>query len=106
MPFPLKTSVRIKPSEAEHVEKIAAQGTDQAQALSALTGIVLGTAPSAATTLHAVVAAGLKAIEDRAQEIGYRRLAEFTDTDEESRRWRESRRARAARRLAVQEGAA
>lgn len=100
MPFPLKTSVRIKESEAAHVEKIASQGTDESAALAALTGVALGPAPSAATALHAVVVAGLQAIEERAQEIGYQRLAEFTATDDESRRWRASRRTREARRLA------
>lgn len=95
MNFPLKTSVRLKEAEAASVEKITSQGSDQAAALTQLTGVLLGTEPSAATALHAVVVAGLKAIDARAEEIGYQRLAAFLATDDETRRWLQSRRARA-----------
>jgi hypothetical protein len=53
---------------------------------------------SEAERLHALIVLGRRALEEKVLEIGYRRLAEFLETDEESRRWRESRRARNIRR--------
>ena len=108
MCFPLKTSVRLAAAEAEDVQKIASQGSDEAAALALLTGVALGQKPSAAATLHAVVAAGLKAIEEKAEEIGYTRQAQFEATHPDCVAWRDAMRIYGMQFFddAVQDGAA
>lgn len=96
----MRATVGLTADEVAEIAKIKDSGTPEATALDSLTGITLGSKASAAQTVHALVAAGIQAIQDKAEEIGYQRLAVFLETDEESKAWQASRRARASRRLA------
>lgn len=87
MTFPLKTSVRLLPAEAEDAQKVASPGTDERTALTLLTGAEFGEKPSAAAVLHAVIQAGLKAVEDEALAIALRRESAFMAEDPECQQW-------------------
>lgn len=94
----LRTTFRFKPQEAHFAALLRRPASDESAALCELTGYDDLTHAPAATLLHALVEAGMAAVRVKAEEGSYRRLAEHLATDQESKAWRESRRARAARR--------
>lgn len=95
-----RVTVGLSADEAAVLDKLKKDDAPEAATLSSLTGITLGPSASDAKTIHALVVAGLQAVQELAEEIGYQRLAEFVRTDEESQAWRASRRTRSARRMA------
>jgi hypothetical protein len=97
----LRATVGLSADEAAALTRIQDSATPQAIALDSLTGITLGGKASTAQQVHALIVAGLQAVEKEAERIGYRDLAEFLKTDDESRAWRESRRSRALKRFAA-----
>lgn len=97
----LRATVGLSADEAAALGHLTDATDPQAIALDSLTGITLGLGASTAQQVHALVVAGIQAVEKEAEEIGYRSLAEFLKTDDESKAWRESRRARALRRFAA-----
>lgn len=96
----VRKSVPLHHEDLKDLQRVRSHGSIEAIALHELTGVTLGEKPSEAEALHAIVEAGRQAIALKAEEIGYQRLAEFLKTDDESQRWRASRRTRAARRHA------
>lgn len=66
---------------------VKSPGTDEAAALQELTGVSLGSRPSKAAAIHALVEAGRKAVEEKALEIAYRREAEFTAAHKDCQQW-------------------
>ncbi len=90
--------VPLTEDDLKDLRRIRMDGSDEAVALHALTGDVFTEHTSEASALHALVEAGRQALAAKKEEIGHAKLAQFIATDEESKRWRESRRARSARR--------
>lgn len=98
-----RTYVPLTENDIGYLDLVRQGDGDDCDALYELTGIRANQHLPEARLLHAVVEAGMKAISQKAEEIGYQRLAEFVATDEESQRWKESRRARAAHRMSQDE---
>jgi hypothetical protein len=92
----IRTTVRLHEPEAEFVGSLKRR-TPEAEAFTALTGEDASTL-AAGTIVNALVEAGMQAVRQRAEEIRYAQLAQHIASDPESRAWRVSRRARAARR--------
>lgn len=82
-----RKSIPFDADDAETVRSLEQEGSPERVALHAVTGITLGTKPSEAERLHAILIAGRKAIEAKALEIGYARAAEFDRTNPERQQW-------------------
>lgn len=93
-----RATVGLDKDDVADIEKIKEPGSLHNIAITSLTGATVGPPSSQSQLVHALVQAGRRAVEQQAEEIGYRRLAEFKKNDPESQAWRASRRARFARR--------
>lgn len=71
----MRATVGLSAAEIAEIEKLKNDGSPEAETLEALTGISLGPRSSAAQSVHALVAAGLTAIRERTEELGYARQA-------------------------------
>lgn len=98
MPKTERKKVPVHDDDKQALARLRRPGSPEAQALTDLTGVLIDTDLPESQLLHALLIAGLQATERRAEEEGYRRLAEFRKTDPDHQKWRASRRARTARR--------
>lgn len=91
----IKTTTRLDEAEADFAARLKNPDTDEAVALRQITGLEdLAHAP-AATVVHALIEAGITAVQQKAEEVGMRRLADFLKTDPDHQAWIASRRKRA-----------
>jgi hypothetical protein len=91
----LRTTLRLNEIEAACAAKLRDPSTPEAAAIRDLTGKDDLSGAPVVTIAHALIEAGIKAVNDRAEEVGYNRLREFLKTDDEHKAWRASRRRRA-----------
>lgn len=94
----IKTTARLDEDEAALVARLKDPGTDEAEALKEITGLSDLTNAPAATVVHALVEAGITAVQEKAEEVGLSRLSAFLKQDPEHLAWVASRRKRASRR--------
>lgn len=88
MTSPLRVTVSLSADEVAVVERMKHAGTAEAATLHDLTGITVPTGASAAQSVHALLVAGLTAIEKEAERIGYARQAEFERDHPDCVAWR------------------
>ena len=93
----MRTTVGLDAEEAEIIKRVQDDNSLEAKALGVLTGITVENESPLSQYVHALLAAGIRAVERQVEESGYHRLAEFRKTDPEHAAWRASRRARHAR---------
>ncbi len=84
----LRATVGLSADEAAALGHLTDATDPQAIALDSLTGITLGLGASTAQQVHALVVAGLKAVEKKAEEIGYTRQAAFERDHPDCVAWR------------------
>lgn len=90
----VRKQVPLDTDDLSVLEQLGRDGSAQAVALHAVTGIVTTRKTSEAERLHAILVAGRKAITEKALEIGYARAAEFDRTDPERQQWTHAMRRR------------
>lgn len=100
----LRTTARLNEAEAELVQKLKTGGSDESIALHALTHTAVIDATNA-EAVHAVIEAGVRAIEAKALEIGFARAAEYEKDHPEVQAWRSAMRGRHLRHAARESGA-
>jgi hypothetical protein len=88
MPRTLRKKLPIHDTEADTLARLQTPGSPESMALEALTGITITPHTSEAKTLHAVFAAGLELVEQKALEEAYRREAEYARTHPDVQAWR------------------
>lgn len=99
----LRTTFKFTENEAEFAALLRRAESDEAQAVRDLVGLEdLKHAP-VTVLLHALIDAGIQAIQEQADKVKYARLAEFLKDDPEHKAWHEARRTRRARRSAQRE---
>lgn len=91
----MKTTTRLSGEKADFVAHLKQPDTAEAVALYELTGTTTSESIPNGTLVGAVIEAGIQAIKEKAEQVGYARLAEFLKTDPEHQAWRDSRRKRA-----------
>jgi hypothetical protein len=91
----LRTTIRLNETEAACAARLRNPDTTEAEAVRELTGLEDLTNASASTLVHALIEAGVQAVRKKAEEVGYARLNDFLQTDNEHKAWRASRRRRA-----------
>lgn len=103
----LRTTARLNEAEAALVQKLRTGGSDESLALHALTNTAVTDATNA-EAVHALIEAGMKAIEEKTEEIGYARQAQFEATHPDCVAWRTTVRTHGLRLLAdaYEDGAA
>ncbi len=83
-----RKSVPLDKDDLQVLEALAQPGSDEALALIDLTGAPLGSQSSEAQRLHALIAAGRKAMQDKALEIAFERQAAFEKDHPDCQEWR------------------
>lgn len=100
-----RTTFRFNDQEAAFAALLRQPTSDEAEAVRDIAGYDdLSHAP-AATLLHVLVDAGIRAVQEQADHVRYARLAEFVKNDPEHQAWHQACRARRIRRSAQREGA-
>lgn len=94
----LRTTFRFNDTETDMAVQLRRPDSVEAQAVRELTGHENLVHAPAATLLHTLVEAGIKAIQAEAERIRYQRLGEFLKNDPEHKAWKASRARRRAMR--------
>jgi hypothetical protein len=94
----IRTTFRYDQAEAAFAARVMDPASAEAEAVRRLTGHTdLAGAPVTVLT-HALIRAGMRAIEAETMQVGHERLAAFLRTDHEHRAWADSRRKRRSER--------
>jgi hypothetical protein len=78
----IRKSTPLRPSDVERLARVRASPAALAQ-LAELSGTPVSASSSEAAVLHALVALGLRAVDERTQDVGYARLAADYDAAEQ-----------------------
>ncbi len=100
----MRASFRFSNEEADFTALMQEPGSDMAAAVQELTGRENLPAATTHDLLHAFIEIAMPVIREKAQRVGYARLAEHLKTDPEHQAWVASRRNRPVYRS--EEGAA
>lgn len=90
MPFTKRRSITLDADDLDTLEKIGYQGSPEAVALHAVTGIVFGREPSEQERIHALLVAARKTIEERTLEEAYGRQATYEESHPDVQVWRKA----------------
>lgn len=94
---PKRVTVGLDAAEAAILERIKEGDSIEATALGSLINITLTTKASVSQSVHAILVAGIQAIEAEALEIGYRKQAEYEASHPDCQAWRRAMRGRGRR---------
>lgn len=83
----VRKQVPLDADDLAVLERLGYDGSPEAVALHAVTGIRTMRGTSEAERLHALIVAGRKAVQEKALEMGSAKAAEFDRTDPERQQW-------------------